>query len=48
LRSSTVDLFWLTDHDCAIFKIVEDNQLSYLEIFETTFNDTFFEVAKKP
>ena len=47
LRSSTVYLSWLADHDGVIFQVIEDDQFANAIVLKAAFNDALFEVTIK-
>jgi hypothetical protein len=47
LRSATIDLLWLCDHDGPVLEEVVDIELSDSVVFEAGLNHTLFEVTVK-
>ena len=45
LRSSRVDLLWLSDHDGLVLQVVENRHLSNLEVLKSALDDVLLEVT---
>jgi len=45
LRNSRINLFWLSDHNRLVLKVIEDSNLSDSVVFKAALNNMLLEVA---